>query len=896
MFIRLFVFITTLVKTETYQLEETITVSDILNSESSSTTPYTLCEGLHVGKLVFVGNRILSLTGHSETVLSLPHSPILEENAEPTADAIFLLLNSTLALNHLSIEEIEAGGRIAELESSVFKANAVSITIRTMLPFMSIIDSSISKSFVELNGISVTSEKERIPAFCELAPEFETEPLITVSNVHINSLVLHTTHSVVVSSSAAPSFHTALIGSTFTNMSLTHPETFHRLPHTASQTILSTVTFQVPTPLYNEISADLNRGGTFNAQNVSFTHGHSDSLTDHPTSTQYANALYSDYTNLTFRSSDRAYGENYDLSIRFTNCLFDRMSGSYANGVCVCILGHHGSIRFDGCKFDSCNNSASEVSGGCVHIVNNQTYTSTHSFIWCDFLQCECTGYSSVYGVCIAIFWASSGLIDNCLFEQCQVTHATSGGGTISVSYPQSTFKIANTRFRDGAGPHVGGIYFDQVIDYPVEMASLLFFGCEMTKAGGYANDIFALKCTRPGQIRDKVSYCLTRDPSPMFVINTVGMEMINCDSFMEKLQVVDHERGTDGILCWSKTNGCKTIEYAVEEYSESKALQLSVIYTKEVMEEKEIKFKRSVSVEGDDYSGQRILIRPLKDRLITIDSGNVSIASFDFEVVGEAVLVNLKENTELVLSSCRVGSSTATSTSKAGALMRVKEGGKLTLNDIKFLQITFSNVVPDESVPAKGSLISFVLPKLIKLSNVQMSNIETPSDGAALNGTLTSSSTLVLAKTEFSNVRSTGGDGGVMNLALDSKVSSSPFRIGATYSRCSCPSGKKGDWIYIEGHGLEKLVRKGDWDGFPVYSSTNDNYFMGRDLSLSGDQFLSFTKTVSPSKGSVIVGIIIGAVIGTLVLVGLLIICCCCCPLCACCCAAGSRGGYYRQ
>ncbi|KAK2964044.1 hypothetical protein BLNAU_1125 [Blattamonas nauphoetae] len=118
-------------------------------------------------------------------------------------------------------------------------------------------------------------------------------------------------------------------------------------------------------------------------------------------------------------------------------------------------------------------------------------------------------------------------------------------------------------------------------------------------------------------------------------------------------------------------------------------------------------------------------------------------------------------------------------------------------------------------------------------LSSCRFNSLSSTGNGGVVLATLTTESTLTVEDCIFTSC-SSGGNGGAMSVSCAVGVPSSSFVVKSTFASCTCGSGQKGQWVFVEGSSFLTLLERENW--LSIVSSlttpTDDNLLWGTDES----------------------------------------------------------------
>ncbi|KAK2945608.1 hypothetical protein BLNAU_19463 [Blattamonas nauphoetae] len=132
---------------------------------------------------------------------------------------------------------------------------------------------------------------------------------------------------------------------------------------------------------------------------------------------------------------------------------------------------------------------------------------------------------------------------------------------------------------------------------------------------------------------------------------------------------------------------------------------------------------------------------------------------------------------------------------------------GMLTVTSCSFSSSSSSSVRTTHSLIAcsGGSLI---------IEDSSFSWIVGNGDGSVVSCYLTGGSEKVeIVRSVFTNCGSMKGNGGVLWISCSSEIDSSSLIVGGKMTNCWCGDGKKGEWVFVEGHSLSSLISEENWE-----------------------------------------------------------------------------------
>ncbi|KAK2961666.1 hypothetical protein BLNAU_3464 [Blattamonas nauphoetae] len=213
-------------------------------------------------------------------------------------------------------------------------------------------------------------------------------------------------------------------------------------------------------------------------------------------------------------------------------------------------------------------------------------------------------------------------------------------------------------------------------------------------------------------------------------------------------------------------------------------------------------------------------------DGQLIVDAGALSLSSIDITLPS-----SLSQSLFVVKGSTLSLSSTVTITNPPSAAHTASlfsvEGGTLSLTST-----VFDFTVPFSSSSALLTQTSGTL----KLDTVTIWNVScTVGDGSVVHSSLSSSEDkLEIVGCSFSSC-SSSGNGGVLFVSSSLDHNPANLIIQSTFGTdISCGEGKKGEWIFLQGHSLESYLTVSTWTGSisTIVAPANDALLWGEDGS----------------------------------------------------------------
>ncbi|KAK2940317.1 hypothetical protein BLNAU_24776 [Blattamonas nauphoetae] len=171
---------------------------------------------------------------------------------------------------------------------------------------------------------------------------------------------------------------------------------------------------------------------------------------------------------------------------------------------------------------------------------------------------------------------------------------------------------------------------------------------------------------------------------------------------------------------------------------------------------------------------------------------------------------------------------------------------GTLSLNTLSFT--TTVSLFSSSLISLNGGSLS--------VTKCTFTGFSSSESGAVVSGSLSSSSSLVVSGSSFMSCGSSK-NGGAIAVECDAKTPSSSLVIKASFSSCSCGDQQNGDWVYVSGRELSKLIVPSNWETTTsgLTQPGDSSKVWGVDNSPSGSSLASSTLLVyliDHSSGSI--------------------------------------------
>ncbi|KAK2946171.1 hypothetical protein BLNAU_18915 [Blattamonas nauphoetae] len=446
-----------------------------------------------------ISSSTLILEGNNETELHIEAdkskrtslSTSETENKDflaQTSHTMFILLNSTASLSHMSFDCSAMNSSLATLKwSSVTIGQSQILSNVRCSPLIVENTGEGGESCVVIDGCSHwSSTSPSLLPFVSFArslssPSNGQHASFGLDCVCISGCGLSLSNTNLVLGSG-PLFDFGRIGSdnatlrtissTLSASSLTNttsPSPSHRSASAFrggwNQRVCGSCVMKSTNHLYGTTIIDMNRGGSLLSHNTSFTECHTPSRPS--PNTQY------DYDGMHFDSRIELFGDQF-LTDVFSLCTFDGCESAYTGGAIDCDASDI-NVQVKQCSFRSCradrqggalwfycpgdsaallvfesifSNCLAANDGGDLHI--KQTYSLTISD--CFFIDSSATEGSGGSISLASIRSYSTNIVSNCLFENCRTEEGSDqyyqGGGAVYMSFVGGDVQLTYLQFR----------------------------------------------------------------------------------------------------------------------------------------------------------------------------------------------------------------------------------------------------------------------------------------------------------------------------------------------------------------------------------------------------------------------------------------------------------------
>ncbi|KAK2963095.1 hypothetical protein BLNAU_2118 [Blattamonas nauphoetae] len=223
--------------------------------------------------------------------------------------------------------------------------------------------------------------------------------------------------------------------------------------------------------------------------------------------------------------------------------------------------------------------------------------------------------------------------------------------------------------------------------------------------------------------------------------------------------------------------------------------------------------------------------IRNALDQVKTSESDSLVLSFESGATLSESFSFTTSQTVSFESSS----ESLQTITVEAQGKLRVSSG-KLALNTLSFATTALTFL---------SSLISMNGGSL-SVSKCTFTGFSSSESGAIVSGSLGSSSSLVVSGSSFVSCRSSK-NGGALSVVCAPNTPSSSLVIKASFSSCLCGDGQNGDWVFVSGRELSKVIVPSNWEATTsgLTQPGDSSRLWGVDSSPSGSSLASSTLLV---------------------------------------------------
>ncbi|KAK2963938.1 hypothetical protein BLNAU_1015 [Blattamonas nauphoetae] len=193
----------------------------------------------------------------------------------------------------------------------------------------------------------------------------------------------------------------------------------------------------------------------------------------------------------------------------------------------------------------------------------------------------------------------------------------------------------------------------------------------------------------------------------------------------------------------------------------------------------------------------------------------NTTALSTDFVSLSTASLIVDK----IALDSLPVGSF---------SFIRMTGESSLVVSSSNFTNFAQTNGAGGSFLVMDGSAAQHT-----SISSTMFSSLSSTGNGGVILATLTTESTLTVDTCVFFSC-SSGGNGGAISVSCAAGVPSSSLVIKSAFTSCTCGSGQKGEWVFVEGYSFRTLLERTNWLSTvsSLVTPTDDNLLWGTDKS----------------------------------------------------------------
>ncbi|KAK2948049.1 hypothetical protein BLNAU_16996 [Blattamonas nauphoetae] len=484
----------------------------IIQNEQAYVSEVNLNHGTYHSNAYLMDSVSLSLHGSDTTICrtsSLAKTETMDdqnsENNEYTNENsnpfIFLFMNSTISMSHLSLDCGWRGTSVGRISSSRLTIdNCPIISNSESSPFVihnGWDDSGSSIFFVDCSHCSI--DKSSLLALVSLTPSHVTNQRHTDNShdesstlVSCSGLSLCDTHLsigsgplVALTSSTERStgirnkLETVLIGSRLVNM--TSGEEKEALDGwRGSQKILGSSVTLSTNHLYGTTCIDMNLGGSLLCSNTSFSHCHS-SLKP-----EYVDARTYTLQHKTGTDQQKFYFIETD-DMTFRRCTFLSMTSS-SQGAAIYLYRSHAGLTVSECSFSKCQatSAGGAINFGQLPEKNTPIEVTSSLFVDCTadraaaiyiFIASACTITNVVFQNLVAssddgalhVSRADVYSLSNCAFKQCVAEDCSSSGGGMTL-HLIPTLTMDSVLFRECSADRGNDIYCSSGIGTILEL------------------------------------------------------------------------------------------------------------------------------------------------------------------------------------------------------------------------------------------------------------------------------------------------------------------------------------------------------------------------------------------------------------------------------------------
>ncbi|KAK2946579.1 hypothetical protein BLNAU_18492 [Blattamonas nauphoetae] len=170
---------------------------------------------------------------------------------------------------------------------------------------------------------------------------------------------------------------------------------------------------------------------------------------------------------------------------------------------------------------------------------------------------------------------------------------------------------------------------------------------------------------------------------------------------------------------------------------------------------------------------------------------------------------------------------------------IEVSSSGRITVQTGKLCLSFLAFTTIETSIPQ--SLITITDGTSLSITSSSFAKFHTSAAGSVVSGTVAKASSLDIQSTSFTSCSSSSEDGGVIHVVCEDGLESPSLAIDATFTTCSCPAEKRGDWVFVRGHSFPHLIAADFWGNTASSLDTpdDDNLLFGVDLAEEEDEAL---------------------------------------------------------
>ncbi|KAK2952308.1 hypothetical protein BLNAU_12717 [Blattamonas nauphoetae] len=126
---------------------------------------------------------------------------------------------------------------------------------------------------------------------------------------------------------------------------------------------------------------------------------------------------------------------------------------------------------------------------------------------------------------------------------------------------------------------------------------------------------------------------------------------------------------------------------------------------------------------------------------------------------------------------------------------------------------LTIRNISFNPGLDIHNSFLTFHNKGTLTITGCSFTGFDGKCQGPVLSASMDESAIISITNTTFSNTRSSK-NGGVLFIKTNTLLPSTSLTVQASFIDCTVDPDCLGDWVYLEGVGVDKLVTKDSWTG----------------------------------------------------------------------------------